>query len=181
MDSERAQPPILIRSQLAALLAFVWAALSYAVVLEPISRVFEEPIHANPLTAFGKAVMARMGTVQVVAAALLLAVVIWVYISRGRGDAQIHRLAVVPQAVIALALLVELLMVVSWAVTLWSYSERDVAQLAAAHDVSLWPGDWHLQIAGGTASLASAAALGVAAFFANPLAGGDRSRSGTTR
>ncbi len=131
------------------------AVVTYLLVLAPITDVFDDPIHHQPVTAAGKAVMARVGPVQAIS---LVAVVLLLAISLILPASSRRRVHAVMAAVLGLAafiLTLEVLMVLGWAVTLWPASDATAAELGASRQVMLWPVGWHVQIVTGALLLAA--------------------------
>jgi len=160
--TRRANPLILM--DCAVLLAFGVAVAAYIVVLEPITNVFDGPIHAHPLTALGKTVMARLGPVQAVAVVTANVLLVWSLLQHGRPRQRGLHITLVPLAIVAVALGLELLMVVDWAITLWGMSQSAATEAARVTGQTLWGlPDWRAQLIIGIGLLGSATVLAVGA------------------
>jgi len=140
-------------AQMQVLVAFLFVAVVYGLALGPLSIALNDPIHAHPLSAFGKALMARVGFVQPIAAAFGLIAVGVSALTTGRMRQTASWVALVLNAYVVGYLVIELLMVVTWPFILWHYSQVGVGNMASAHETTLWPMDWHVQLIVGLAAM----------------------------
>ncbi len=140
-------------AQLVAIAAFVFVAATYGLVLGPLSIAFSDPIHANPVSAFGKAVMARTGFIQPLVAGVTLLILGWSAITQGEPRRRARAVAFALNLYVVGYLVVELLMVGAWPFVLWRYSNPMADSMARAHETVLWPGDWRVQMVVGLSAM----------------------------
>ncbi len=146
------------KAQMVAAAGLLVAVGVYALVLVPITDVFTDPIHANPVTAFGKLAMARVGPLQLFA---VIATVALLIASAVCGPQVRRRLLGVSRWILFLGISIlglECLMILGWLVTLWPYSDAAAQEFGRRKDLStsLWPTGWHSQIVAGLPSLSAA-------------------------
>jgi len=149
-----------------ALLGFVVLALSYGIILGPISVAFDTPLHTNGVTSFGKAVMRTVGPVQpIVAVVALLLMAIALFLTGRIRRLNLDSTLVLLVYVVGYMIL-QMLMLLSWVVTLWGFSEAAARQMALAHETTLWSfADWRVQLLVGVILGALATGVAVGAIF----------------
>jgi presenilin-like A22 family membrane protease len=130
-----------------ALLSFVALALCYGLILGPVSVAFNTPLHTNAVTGMGKAIMRTIGVVQpivAIAAFLLIAISL---LLKGRIRRLVLDSALVLLVYVVLDMILQMLMLLSWVVTLWQFSEAEANQMALANETTLWSFvDWRVQM-----------------------------------
>jgi hypothetical protein len=140
----------LLVALLTALAGFAVVGVAYGVILGPILSAFNDPLHTNPVTSAGKAVMRVVGAIQPLAALAALLIILVALLLKGRARRVGLGLALVPLVYVVGYMVLELLMIGTWVVTLWGVPQAMAEAMARANETALWTlGDWRIQLVTG--------------------------------
>ncbi len=133
-------------------------------LIPPLSLLFLGKCAFGPASgdACGESSMWRLG---VYLGFLLSLLVLAVAVPRSGVSVRVLRIALAPLSLVALSMGLQLVDLLAWGLTAWPTSQRTVTQIALAHHVQLWLGDWHLSAAAGLVLVAAFGGLALRAIW----------------